>query len=63
MEAKSLSEENKTHNRMINSNPRSKFLGKLVISSGIRGVGSWMKWLFSDGVLLNTTVILPHCFP
>ena len=62
MEAKSLSEENKTHNQMINSSPRSEFLGKLVISSGVRGVGSWMKWLFSDGVLPNATVILPQCF-
>ena len=62
MEAKSLFEENKIHNQMINSSPRSKFLGKLVISSGVREVGSWMKWLFSDGVLPNATVILPHCF-
>ena len=62
MEVKSLSEENKTHNQMINSSPRSKFSGKLVILSGIRGVGSWMKWLFSDGVLPNVTVILPQCF-
>ena len=46
MEAKSLSEGNKTHNQMINSSPRSKFLGKLVISSGVQGVRSWMKWLF-----------------
>ena len=40
MEAKSLSEEDKTHNQMINSSPRSKFLGKLVISTGVRGVSS-----------------------
>ena len=37
-------------------------MGKLVVSSGVRGVGSWMKWLFSDGVFTNATVILPHCF-
>ena len=46
MEAKSLSKENKTHNQMINSSPKSKFLGELVISSGVRGVSSWTKWLF-----------------
>ena len=57
-----MSEENKTHNQMINSSPRSEFLGKLVISSGVREVGSWMKWLFSYGVLPNATVILPQCF-
>ena len=45
MEAKSLSEEDKTHDQMINSSPRSKFLSKLVISGGVRGVSSWMKWL------------------
>ena len=46
MEAKSLSEENKTHNKMIISSPRSKFLGELVISSSIRGVSSLVNWLF-----------------
>ena len=46
MEAKSLSGEDKTHNQMINSSPRSKFLSKLVISGGVQGVSSWMKWLF-----------------
>ena len=46
METKSLSEENKTHNQMKNSSPRSKFLGELVISSGVREVSSWMKGLF-----------------
>ena len=61
MEVKSLSEENKTHNQTINSRPRSKFLGELVILSGVRGVSYWMKW-FSDGVLPNTTVILPQYF-
>ena len=71
MEAKSLSEENKTHNQMINSSPRNKFLDELVISSGVRGVSSWIKWLFpmvckfldkmvvSNGVLPNATVVLP----
>ena len=34
-EVRSLSEENKTPNQMINSSPRSKFLGELVISSGV----------------------------
>ena len=43
MEVRSLSEENKTHNQVIISSPRSKFLDELVISSDIRGVRSWMK--------------------
>ena len=38
MEAKSLSEEDKTHNQMINLSPMSKFFSKLVISGGVRGV-------------------------
>ena len=44
LEAKSLSEENETHNQMIILSPKSKFLGELVI--------------YSD-VLPNATVILP----
>ena len=46
MEVRSLSEENKTHNQVIISSPRSKFLDELIISSDIRGVRSWMKWLY-----------------
>ena len=34
----SLSEEDKTHNQRLSSSPRSKFLDKLAISDGIRGV-------------------------
>ena len=41
-----MSEKDKTYNRTINSSPRSAFLSKLAILSGIRGVISWMKWLF-----------------
>ena len=33
------------HNPMVNSSPKSKFLNKLVISDGVRGVCSWMNWL------------------
>ena len=47
MKAKSLSEENKTHNQMINSSPRSKFLDEVVIS---------------DSVLPSAPVNLPQCF-
>ena len=41
------------------SGPRSKFLDELVISSGVRGVGSLDKMVFSDGVFPNATVTLP----
>ena len=43
---RSLSEEYKTHNQMVNSRPRSKFLNKLVITDGVRGVSFWINWLF-----------------
>ena len=46
METKSLSEEDKIHNQMIKSSPRSKFLSKLVISGGVQGVSFWISWLF-----------------
>ena len=45
MEAKSLSEENKTHNQVLISSPRSKFLDEMIVS---------------NGVLPNATVILPQ---
>ena len=41
------------------SGPRSKFLDELVISSGVRGVGSLDKMVVSDGVLPDVTVTLP----
>ena len=44
MEARSLSEENKTHNQVIISSLRSKFLNEMIVS---------------NGVLPNATVILP----
>ena len=46
MEARSLSEENKTHNQVIISSPRSKFLDEMMVS---------------NGVLPNATLILPQC--
>ena len=42
----SLSEEDKTHNQRLSFCPRSKFLDKLAISDGIRGVSCWINWLF-----------------
>ena len=41
------------------SGPRRKFLDELVISSGVRGVGSLDKMVVSNGVIPNATVILP----
>ena len=46
MEARSLSEENKTYNQVIISSPRSKFLDEMIVS---------------NGVLPNATVILSQC--
>ena len=59
MEVRSLSEENKTHKQVMISGPWSKFLDELVISSGVRGVGSLDKMVVSDGVLPDATVTLP----
>ena len=42
----SLSEEDKTHNQRLSSSPMSKFLDKLAISDGIRGISYWINWLF-----------------
>ena len=57
MEVRSLSEGNKTRNQVIISSSRGKFLDELVISSGVRGVSSWIKWLFP--MVPNAAIILP----
>ena len=41
----------------MGSGPKSKFLDELVISSGVRGVSSWIKWLFP--MVPNAAIILP----
>ena len=38
IEVMSMSEEDKTHNKRLSSGTRSKFLDKLAISDGVRGV-------------------------
>ena len=60
---RSLSEEDKTHNQMVNSSPRSKFLNKLVISDGIWGVSSWMNWLLLMVFFLVLQWIFLNVFP
>ena len=45
MDVRRLSEENKTHNQVIISSPRSTFLDEMIVS---------------NGVLPNATVILPQ---
>ena len=59
MKVRNLAEETKTHKQVKISGPRSKFLDELVISSGVRGVGSLDKMVVSDGVLPDVTVTLP----
>ena len=60
---RSLSEEYKTHNQMINSCPRSKFLDKLVVTDGVRGVSSWINWLFLLVFFLVLQWIFFNVFP
>ena len=63
METKSLSEEDKPHNQTIILSPRSEFLGELVISSGIQGVSSWIKWLFLMVFFLMLQWFFLNVFP
>ena len=63
LEAKGLAEENKTHNQMIILSPRSKFLAELVIAGVIRGVSSWMKWLFLMVFFLMLQWFFLNVFP